>query len=212
MKKYKILLADDHQLFREGVEMIVSEIENCSVVGSLKDGVQVIHFLDSNDLPDLLLMDLQMPNLDGKTTLEEVRRRFSALKVIIISMYNNPTIVRSLINSGANGYLLKNADKVEFKLAIEKVFEGGRYFSSEVTESLAFQSSDENPDIKNILSERELEIVLLIAQGMSSQQVADKLFISVRTVETHRKNILSKLNLNNVAGLIRLAFQQGLIS
>lgn len=127
-------------------------------------------------------------------------------------MYNNPSIVRSLINSGANGYLLKNADKVEFRMAIDKVLNGGRYFSSEITESLAFPSSDESPELKNVLSEREIEIVQLIAQGLSSQQVADKLFISVRTVETHRKNILSKLNLNNVAGLIRLAFQQGLIS
>jgi len=212
MKTSKILLADDHQLFREGLELIVSEIDNCSVAGSVKDGINVISFLESHELPDLLLMDLQMPNMDGKATLEVVKKRFPMLKVIIVSMYNNPSIVRSLINSGANGYLLKNADKVEFRMAIDKVLNGGRYFSSEITESLAFPSSDESPELKNVLSEREIEIVQLIAQGLSSQQVADKLFISVRTVETHRKNILSKLNLNNVAGLIRLTFQQGLIS
>lgn len=209
---YKILLADDHQLFREGVELILAEMSDCEITGSVSDGQKVVEHIQRNGPPDLLLMDLQMPGLDGKATMEVLHKDFPSLRVIIISMYNNPAVVRSLIAGGANGYVLKNADKAEFKSAIRKVLEGGRYFSAEITEALAFKSTSDAPVLAEVCSERELEIVKLVAEGMSNQQIADKLFLSVRTVETHRKNIMSKLELSNVAGLVRLAFQQGLIS
>lgn len=209
---YKILLADDHQLFREGVELIIGEMNECEICGSVSDGQKVIDHIQRHGTPDLLLMDLQMPGLDGKATMEALHKDFPSLRVVIISMYNNPAVVRSLISSGASGYILKNADKPEFKMAIRKVLDGGRYFSSEITEALAFKSTAEAPILIEVCSERELEIVKLVSEGMSNQQIADKLFLSVRTVETHRKNIMAKLELNNVAGLVRLAFQQGLIS
>ncbi len=208
---YNIVLADDHRLFREGLELIIQQLNDCRVAGSVSNGAEVLQWLEKNSAPDLILMDLQMPDVDGKEALEIIRTKYGQLKVIIVSMYNNPAIVKSLITSGANGYLLKNADSAEFALAIRKVLEGGRYFSSEITEGLANVQATQTPILADVLSERELEVVRLVAAGKSNQQIADQLFISVRTVETHRKNILAKLELGNIAGLIRLACQQGLI-
>lgn len=209
-QNYSILLADDHQLFVDGISNLLTSSGLIAKQTHCVNGKEVLQSLN-NARPDLILMDVDMPVMNGIECLKEIRNRFPEQKVVMLSMHAEPAFVHEVMKIGANGYLLKTASVDELIFAVKKVLEGGQFFSGELVMNL-HQSKPDSMNVADVLSEREREIVVLIAEGFSSKEIADKLFISPRTVETHRKNIMSKMNFQGVADLVRYAFKNGLVS
>ena len=213
MSKIKVLLTDDHQIIIDGLKSLLKDSEEIKVAGEANNGREALRILDLIDI-DVILMDIDMPILNGIDTLKEIRRLGSEVKVIILSMHNEAGMIKSLMNIGANGYLLKSSSQDELINAIRKVAGGHQYFSTEVTLSLLNKTQnsfqDSNPQIE-LLTDRETEIIQLIAEGFSNKEIGNKLFISHRTVDTHRTNIMKKLNVSNIAGLISYAIKNGIV-
>lgn len=197
----KILLADDHKMFLNGLKMLLSSNEEISIVDSVQDGLQVLETLKNQDI-DIILMDINMPVLNGYNTTLKLREGSSSVKIIILSMLADEHSVLKLMEAGADGYLFKNADEEELILAIKTVYSGGIYITKEIRDRLQLNKKIANSE-KNTLSSREKDIALLIIEGLTNAEIADKLFLSFRTVETHRKNILAKLGLKNTASLVK---------
>lgn len=212
----RILLVDDHQLIIDGVKGFLENHDRFQVVGEANTGADAIRLAEVLE-PDVILMDIEMPEMSGIQASEEIKRLNSDIKIIIISMHNEKQLVKKLIEKGADGYLLKNSEKAEVLEAIEKVLDGKKYFSQDVTMSLmdkqenATGHGDSDFLTLNSLTERELEILKHVANGLTNKEIGDELNISHRTVDTHRTNLMKKLDVNNVAGLIKIAFQNGLI-
>jgi DNA-binding NarL/FixJ family response regulator len=164
--------------------------------------------------PDLILMDVNMAGMDGIEATKQVRKNYPAVKVLMLTMFNTRDYIEKVLKAGAQGYILKNTGKEELNHAIEKVMNGESYFSKEVTERImeglqGKKTSAYDPMMVE-LTEREKDVLKLIAKELTTQEIADQLFISFNTVETHRKNLISKLNVRNIAGLVKYAVQQGL--
>lgn len=213
MNKIKIILVDDHQIIIDGLKSLLKDSEEIVVSGEANNGREALRILELLEI-DVVLMDIDMPVLNGIDTLKEIRRCGSAVKVIILSMHNEAGMIKSMMNIGANGYLLKSSSKDELITAIRKVADGGQFFSTEVTLSLLNKSQNIRPNSNlqlELLTERETEIVQLIAEGFSNKEIGSKLFISHRTVDTHRTNLMKKLNVSNIAGLISYAIKNGIV-
>jgi two-component system, NarL family, response regulator NreC len=204
----KLAIVDDHQLFRNGLSSLFSKNENMEVVASFGDGSGFLSFLETEHTIDVLLLDISLPEINGLEVLEVLRKRKSTIKTIMLSMHNDGNYITQSVRNGAMGYLLKNADEEELLNAIETVFLGKKYFNKEATELLLNNMSMEG--FKN-LSPREGEVLALIADGFTTKEIAEKLFISNRTVETHRVNMLKKLNVKNSAELVRKAAELKII-
>jgi len=213
MNKIKILLVDDHQIIIDGLKSLLKDSDEIVVSGEANNGREALRILDLLEL-DVVLMDIDMPVLNGIDTLKEIRKQSLAVKVIILSMHNEAGMIKSLINIGANGYLLKSSPQDEVINAIRKVACGNSYFSPEVTLSLLNKPQNSLPDFNpkiELLTDRETEIVQMIAEGFSNKEIGTKLFISHRTVDTHRTNLMKKLNVSNIAGLISYAIKNGIV-
>jgi len=215
MNKKRILIVDDHQLIIDGLRGFIESNQNYQVIGEANTGTEAIR-LTSVLNPDLILMDIEMPEMSGIQASQEIKKSHPQIKIIIVSMHNEKQLIKKLIDQGADGYLLKNSSQIEVMDAIEKVLNNQIYLSQDVTLSLLDKSqnkSSHNSDVTTIaqLTEREIEILKLVAQGMKNKEVGDSLNISHRTVDTHRTNLMKKLDVTNVAGLIRFAFKNGLI-
>lgn len=208
----KVLVADDHQMFIDGIVALINNEKEINVVAEALDGSGVIDCLKENSV-DIVLLDINMPGLNGIETLSIVKERFPSVRVIILTMHNKQEYIKDLMHKGAEGYILKNTGKKELLEAIKTVYAGRTYFSKEVTETimkgLTKSSLQNTVDIQ--LTAREKEILILIVQELSSKEIAEKLFISTNTVETHRKNLMAKLDAKNLAGLVKYAIQSGLI-
>jgi len=213
MNRIKVLLVDDHQIIIDGLKSLLKNSEEIVVAGEANNGREALRIIDLLEI-DVVMMDIDMPVLNGIDTLKEIRKQGLAVKVIILSMHNEAGMIKSLINIGANGYLLKSSSQDEVINAIRKVASGNSYFSAEVTLSLLNKTQnslqDTSPQIE-LLTDRETEIVQLIAEGFSNKEIGNKLFISHRTVDTHRTNIMKKLNVSNIAGLISYAIKNGIV-
>lgn len=216
MGSSRILIIDDHQLIIDGLSAFIKSDNSLEFVGSGNDGDEALKLVEVLR-PDIVLMDIEMPKISGIQASEEIKRNFPEVKIIIISMHHEKGLVKKLLERGIDGYLLKNSSHQEVLEAIAKVKNGKKYFSEDVT--LTLLGSDENSDkiatnfaILDELTEREVEILKLIAEGKTNKEIGDQLNISHRTVDTHRTNLMKKLEVNNVAGLIRLAFKNGLIN
>lgn len=207
MERAKILLVDDHQLFMQGLKSLLDAQEGLEISGLLTSGVEAIRFLQNQPV-DLVLLDYQMPDMDGIETLKAIRKRFPGIKAMLVSMHKNAHLIKEWMAAGGEGFVLKTADKQEFVHAVRTVLSGGKYFSSELLEEI-LKAPSMDPG-KETLTDREKEIVKEICLGLSTQEIADKLFISYRTVETHRKNLMDKLEMKNLASLVRWAMQNGL--
>ena len=209
----RVLLVDDHQLILDGLKSLLKESDNLVVAGEANNGREAIRLLDILNV-DVVLMDIDMPVMNGIDALKEIKRIKPMAKVIILSMHNESGMIRNLLGIGADGYLLKSTSQDELIRAITKVAHGDKYFSADVTLSLlnpsqsTFQSSKQQIEILTI---REEEILKLIAEGFSNKEIGARLFISHRTVDTHRTNLMKKLNVVNIAGLISFAIKSGLI-
>jgi DNA-binding NarL/FixJ family response regulator len=206
----KIAIIDDHALFREGLKLILEQIEEFDVIYDTSSGISFLEFLQ-HTTPDVVLMDIKMPEIDGIETTKKAIEILPNLKVIALTMFSDITNYTQMINVGAKGFLLKKANKFELQQAITNVFEGSNYFSQDIMKQLAFQSVSNSQTNDNITN-REMDILQLICKGHTTQEISDKLFISAKTVETHRTNIFRKTNVKNIAGLIVWAIKNNYFS
>jgi len=211
MNKIKVLLTDDHQIIIDGLKSLLKNSDEIAVAAEANNGREALRILELLSI-DVMLMDIDMPVLNGIETLKEIRKQFRNVKVIILSMHNEAGMIKSLMDIGANGYLLKSCSQDELIGAIKKVSTGQNYFSTDVTLALLNTSTTSTSEQKNeLLTDRETEILKLIAAGFSNKEIGDQLFISHRTVDTHRTNLMKKLDVNNIAGLISYAIRNGIV-
>lgn len=204
MGAYRIMLADDHALFRQGVKKIIEGVADLEVTGEAGDGLELLALMETEP-PMMAIVDISMPKMRGIEAVREVKKRFSEVKVLVLTMHRE--FLHQALSAGAEGYLLKEDADRELFSAIDKIRQGGIYISPRLREELA---EDEVP-APEALSARETEVLNLIAGGKSNREIAEILFISVRTVEAHRATILSKLNLRNTADLVRYAIEKGFV-
>ena len=209
MSKINVLLTDDHQIIIDGLKSLLNNQEEINVAAHANNGREAIRILGLLSI-DVLLMDIDMPVMNGIDALKEIRKSYPNVKVIILSMHNEAGMIKNLIEMGANGYLLKSCSQSELINAIKKVASGQSYFSTDVTLALLKPSANQGQP-NELLTERETEILKLIAGGFSNKEIGDQLFISHRTVDTHRTNLMKKLDVNNIAGLISYAIRNGIV-
>ncbi len=209
---YKIMLVDDHTLFRNGLRILLNNLNEYKVTAEAANGQEFIDLLESH-VPDLVLLDIDMPVMDGIDAARLALEKLPDLKIITLSMYGEEDYYYKMVDAGVKGFLLKNSDINEVKAALQTVLEGGTYFSSELLKNLvnSLRSKSQHHERQNVLSERETEILILICQGFSNQEIADQLFISKRTVDKHRSNILEKSESKNTAQLVMYAIKNQLV-
>lgn len=215
--KIRIHLADDHQVLIDGLSNLLQTVSNFEVAGTSLDGTTVYNDV-ANDKADVLILDISMPKKDGIETLKEFKEKQSPCKIIILSSYDDLKIIKEVMKLGAKGYLTKNCAGENIIEAVEAVYNGEEYFSDGIREKI-FNTFKDNPKLNHnvtienpILSPREAEIITLIALEYSGKEISEKLFISSHTVETHRKNIMKKLNIKSTIGLVKFALKNNLIN
>lgn len=206
--KRKVVIVDDHTLFRNGLRILLNTLEDYQVVGEAANGKLFLDLLEQS-VPDLVLLDINMPVMDGIEAATIAQKLYPGLKIITLSMYGEEDYYYKMVNAGVKGFVLKNSDIKEVKTALDVVYDGGSFFSSELLQNLvnSLKSSSKSKEFHAELSERELEILVLICQGLSNQEIGDKLFISKRTVDKHRANILEKSESKNTAQLVVYAIK-----
>ncbi|HXG39041.1 MAG TPA: response regulator transcription factor [Bacteroidota bacterium] len=217
MSKIKILIADDHALIRTGIATLLQSYPEFVVVGEATDGAEAVE-MTGKVQPDVVLIDLAMPKMNGIEATRQIRERFPKTRVLVLTMHENDEYIYQILKSGAGGYVLKDASREELCNAIRAVARGEKFFSPRVSEIMveSFVKRREQPPVELSsadipLTKREKEILSLVVEGLTNQQIADKLFISPRTVDTHRTNIMQKLDLHDVASLVRYAIKHGLV-
>jgi len=211
----RIVLADDHQIIRAGLQSLIETHEDLQVVGEAENGRNAVKL--ANDLsPDIVIMDISMPDLNGIDATHQIKESKPDAKIIALSMHTDKRFVLGMLKAGASGYLLKDCAFDELANAIDTVLKGQTYLSPQITsvvvENLKLNLSTAENSILSSLSEREREVLQLLAEGKTTKQIAGDLFISVKTVETHRNNIMKKLNVFNLPDLTKLAIREGLTS
>jgi DNA-binding NarL/FixJ family response regulator len=208
----KIIIVDDHTLFRNGLRILLNSLNSYRVVGEAANGQEFLDLLDKTEV-DLVLLDIDMPVMDGIAAAGLALQKYTNLKIITLSMYGEEDYYYKMVDAGVKGFLLKNSDMTEVKNALEAVYEGGNYFSSELLQTLvnSLRTSSKPKELHIELSEREIEILILICQGFSNQEIAEQLFISKRTVDKHRANILEKSQCKNTAQLVMYAIKNQLV-
>ncbi|MDF3413546.1 response regulator transcription factor [Sulfitobacter sp. M57] len=202
----RVVIVDDHPMVAEGIQSILESYDDVTVIATLSTGRAMIDQLDQLN-PDVILMDLNMPDIGGLTATEIVLERRPETRIVILTMHDNPEYISSALSHGAKGYLLKDVPTDEIKQAIDVVMAGERYLCTGAQGSIA---PKEDTD-REALTQREQTILLQLASGKSNKEVAGQLDISVRTVETHRKNIKRKLGISSTAGLTRYAMEHGVL-
>jgi DNA-binding NarL/FixJ family response regulator len=211
MIKIRVVLADDHPLIREGFKSLLKKSEKFEIVGEAENGRELIEVATSIE-PDVILTDVKMPFMNGLEAIEQLSKSFPAMKFIVLTMHEEREYIVNALKIGASGYLLKTVDGPELEKAIITIFQGGKYFSPIVTNILAEAVKKPDTNETSEITPREKEVLDLVAQGKSTKQIADQLNISIRTVESHRINMLKKMKVNNTAELIKKALELKLIS
>lgn len=213
MKTIRLLLVDDHELIRSGIRMLLQDQDEILVVGEEDNGLSVLEAVDLHQ-PHVVLMDIEMPEMNGLKAAEAILEKYPTTSIILLTMYRGEHYLQRSLEIGCRGYLLKQSDTGEIIQAIRAVHSGEVYFGSGVSKhfmKLSMAKSGLHPLANARLSKREIEVLCQIAEGLSSKEIAERLFISVRTVETHRSNILHKLKLSNTAQLVRYAIKNQLV-
>jgi DNA-binding NarL/FixJ family response regulator len=211
----KIGIADDHKIFRKGVILSLRQYTNLSFVFEAENGEELLSMLD-NDQPDVVLLDLRMPTKDGIETTKEVSKKFPEVKILILTMFEDERFVSHLMENGANGYLLKNSEPAEIKKAIMEVMARGYYLNNFVNRVLLKKSATRSKAIpslnsENILSDREKEVVQLLCMELTASEIAQKMNLSPRTVESIKDRLMERFGLKNTAGLVFYAVKNNLI-
>lgn len=210
----KIIIADDHQLFREGMVKLLSNTDSITVIAEAENGEMVIEKAKEHN-PDIILMDIGMPNMNGIEATQVIKRELPDIKIIALSMHAGKEYVQDILDAGASGYLLKSCGFDELIKAIKSVYNGMSFLSEKITEIVIqgyLEKNSKGNSIEELLSRRELEVLKLYAEGGSTQDIADKLFISTKTVSTHNQHIRQKLELKTNAEMVRYALKEGLVT
>ncbi|MBI1783013.1 MAG: response regulator transcription factor [Sphingobacteriales bacterium] len=202
----KVFIVDDHYMVIEGIRSLLQNENNIEWMGHATNAASCLAFLN-NHLPDVILMDINLPDKSGIDLCKEVKEKYPAVFIIGISTFNQQSFIEKMIANGASGYVLKNATQQELMEGIETVMKGRQYLSDEAAHSLRKNTNDERP----VLTRREKEVLELIADGLTNNEIAVKLFLSVSTVDTHRKNLLAKFDAKNIASLVKMAVQLQII-
>ncbi|HOU95198.1 MAG TPA: response regulator transcription factor [Bacteroidales bacterium] len=211
MNRIKIIIVDDHQLFRNGLRLLLEANPEYEIIGEASNGQEFLNIISKTD-PDIVLMDINMPELDGIEATKQALKIKPDLNIIALSMYGEEEYYYKMTDAGAHGFLLKNSDISEVHEAINTVYKGGSYFSQELLHNVIQKIKHRETETKAArLSKREKEILLKICEGLSNQEIADTLFISKRTVDKHRANLLAKTNSKNTASLILYAIKNKII-
>ena len=217
MKKlFSIVIAEDHTILREGVKALLSSHPDLKVVGEAADGLEAIRCVQ-NHSPDMILLDLSMPRMTGLDAIKEIKRVTPQIKIVVLTVHNTEEYILSTLQAGADGYVLKDAHSTELLTAIRHVLDGHRYLSPGISGTIidGLLEGKKESAIRSAwdtLTQREREILKLVAEGHKNKDIADLLCISIKTVEKHRANLMDKLGLHNVASLTALAAEKGLIN
>jgi DNA-binding NarL/FixJ family response regulator len=212
MKKIRLLLADDHAIIRDGIRLTLRKSSEIEIISEANSGTQVIDYLERNpNNIDVVLMDIDMPIMDGIEATQIITEKFTTVKVLAFTMQAEEMFMTNMIKAGALGYILKDSDIEEITHAIKVVSKGEKYYSNEVSVAMINSLMNQDNSKGTALSEREEEVLTCVANGNSNKEAGEKLFISPRTIETHRRNIQDKLDLRNTAEMIKYAFQNNLV-
>ncbi len=217
MKKIRILIADDHNIVRSGLRMLFQRSPGLSVVGEARDGEEAVRMAEKCR-PDVAILDISMPRLNGIQATRLIKERFPKIKVLILTIHEEEEFIYEMIRSEADGHVLKSADRKEIINAVHGVAAGGPFYSSAISTIIInkfvrrLKAENEPPPAgAQSLTKREMEILRLVAHGLSSKEIADKLYLSVSTVNTHRTNLMHKLDIHDSVGLTKYAIRSGLI-
>ena len=219
MRKIKLALCDDHTLFRAGMTNILSQIHDFDLILEAANGQELIDRIPRKT-PDVVLLDLQMPVMDGMDTADYLREHYPLIKIVVLTMHDEDRMVLHLLEKEVSGYLLKDAEAGEVEKAVRKVMDDGVYLNEFVSKALLRKMTNKTKitqpgksfyNSKIVLSEREKEVLQLICEGLSTNEIGEKMFISPRTVEGHRLRILEKTGTKNTAGMVAYAFKNGLV-
>jgi len=208
-RRIKVILVDDHHIVLDGLESLLQQEPEFHVLASLHSGEEVLEMLKTQQ-PNILLTDFSLPGISGIDFVRQVRKLYPQVKIIVLSMHDEAHIIKSVLKEGVEGYLLKNIQHSELKSAIRHVAQGLPYVSPEVTR-LLMDEMNKPKDEPELLTDRELDVLRLIAKEFSNKEIGDKLFISERTVETHRKNIFRKTKTSSLVGLIKFAYEHKMV-
>jgi DNA-binding NarL/FixJ family response regulator len=207
IKKYRIIVADDHTLFRQGLKLILEDIHDIEVVADVANGKELIE-ITRELMPDLIIMDINMPQINGIEASRILLQSYPELKILVVSMYGDEQYYNSVIENGVKGFILKDAENTELRAAVNAILNGKTYFSQELLLKLIRNRKNNN---KISLTQRERQILELICQGLNSTEIAARLFLSERTVDNHRANLLDKTGCRNSLSLVLYAFRNNLI-
>jgi DNA-binding NarL/FixJ family response regulator len=215
-KPFNIVIAEDHTILREGLKALLSSHPDLNVVGEAEDGIEAIRCVQ-NHSPDMILLDLSMPRMTGLDAIKEIKRVNAETKIIVLTVHKTEEYILATLQAGADGYVLKDAHSTELLTAIRHVLDGRRYLSPSISGTiidglLQGKKASAIRSAWDTLTQREREILKLVAEGHKNKEIADLLCISLKTVEKHRANLMEKLDLHNVASLTALAAEKGLIT
>lgn len=215
MPTIKYAIADDHKIFRQGLKLALSSDEQLALVGEAGNGKELLTLLDNHDV-DVVLLDIKMPEMDGIETTKRLRAQYPSLKIVILTMYDEEHFILHLMQAGANGYLLKNAEPAEIQLALHSAIENGFYFNELVSNTMlknVVQKAQTPTQFKDTepLNEKERNVLRLICEQHTAAEIAEKIFLSPRTVEGIRSTLLEKVGVRNTAGLVMYAVKNGIV-
>lgn len=217
MPLIKIVLTEDHQLLRDGIKALIAS-ENIEIIGEASSGAGLWKLME-NIQPDIILMDISLPDTSGIDLTRTLSERFPEVKVLILSMFTDESFINQAIKAGAKGYLHKNTTRVEMLLAIDTIYSGNEFYSDDISKVIlksyiekAKKNGEEIYNPHELLSKREIEILKMFAEGFINKEIADQLFISIRTVESHKNHIMQKLNLKTQVELVKYAIRYNLIN
>jgi DNA-binding NarL/FixJ family response regulator len=202
----KVFIVDDHYMVIEGIRSLLQNEKEIEWMGHASNAASCMAFVKTNQ-PDVVLMDINLPDKNGIELCKELRAAYPHVFVIGLSTFNQLSFIEKMLEYGASGYLIKNADRSEIMEAIQAVMHGKKYLSADASQVVRHAQNDNT----TMLTRREKEVLALIAEGLTNQEIANQIFVSVSTVDTHRKNLLQKLNAKNTASLVKLAMDQRLI-
>ena len=215
-EKQRIIIAEDHRILREGLRALISSNPNFDIVGEAEDGRDAIRCVE-NLMPDLILLDLSMPRMNGMEAIKEIKKQCPETKILVLTVHRTEEYILATLRAGANGYVLKDATHAELLMAMKSVLMGKRYLSPGVSEKVIEGYLEGRKTLRSstpwdTLTQREREVLKLIAEGYKNKEIADYLYISVKTVEKHRANLMKKLDLHSTSSLTAFAMEKGLVN
>jgi DNA-binding NarL/FixJ family response regulator len=208
--KIHVSIVDDHELFRDGLKLVLKQLSQDFSISEASNGQEFIKSLN-DQVPDIVLMDINMPELNGRETTKRALEMYPDLKIVAVTMYGEENYYMQMIEAGVKGIILKKSGKYELEQAIQEVLGGGSFFSQEIMRKMAMRLNRKNSNKYKTLTGRELEVLVMVCNGLANNEIAEKLFISPKTIEVHKSNIFKKTGVKNSAQLVIYAIKNGFI-